>query len=123
MSSEVYSDTEDADIEEDYSTDSDIPEDGESQDDYSNDDGSDDNQEDDGSDDEHGRINNSANHGIPDGVGDHEQHNGLKENKDDSECSGSGTISESYSYTGSDSCDNEVIFVPLFSLIFSFSKK
>ncbi|XP_074563746.1 rho GTPase-activating protein 7-like [Curcuma longa] len=88
VSSEVYSDSEDAEIEEDYSTDSDIPEDDESHDDYSNDDSTDnDNQEDDGY---------------------HDQHNGLKANKDDSECSGSGTISESYSNTGSDSCDNEV---------------
>ncbi|XP_042466215.1 rho GTPase-activating protein 7-like [Zingiber officinale] len=60
-------------------------------------------------DDEHCRINDSPNHDISDGVGNHDQHNGLEANKDDSECSGSGTISESYSNPGSDSCDNEVI--------------
>ncbi|URD89593.1 pleckstrin domain-containing [Musa troglodytarum] len=107
-SSDPYSDSE-GDLEDDVSTDNDIPEDHDEHD--SNDDLTDnDITEDDGYHDEHNSNDDYSDNDIPEDDGYGDEHNGLEADiDDDSEHSCSETNSESHSNIGSDPYDNELI--------------
>lgn len=119
-SSDPYSDSE-GDLEDDVSTDNDIPEDHDEHD--SNDDLTDnDITEDDGYHDEHNSNDDYSDNDIPEDDGYGDEHNGLEADiDDDSENSCSETNSESHSNIGNDPYDNEVI-VPMFSLSYSLEE-
>ncbi|XP_064949473.1 rho GTPase-activating protein 6-like isoform X2 [Musa acuminata AAA Group] len=107
-SSDPYSDSE-GDLEDDVSTDNDIPEDHDEHD--SNDDLTDnDITEDDGYHDEHNSNDDYSDNDIPEDDGYGDEHNGLEADiDDDSENSCSETNSESHSNIGNDPYDNELI--------------
>ncbi|CAL9082539.1 unnamed protein product [Musa acuminata var. zebrina] len=91
MSSELYSDSGDGDVEDDDSTDNDMLDDDECLD-------------------EHNGSNDSTDNDIPEDDGYHDEHNGLEADiGDDSEHSSSETIGESNSNVGSNPCDDKFL--------------
>ncbi|RWW78714.1 hypothetical protein BHE74_00013051, partial [Ensete ventricosum] len=91
MSSELYSDSGDGDVEDDDSTDNDMLDDDECHD-------------------EHNGSNDSTDSDIPDDDGYHDEHNGVEADiDDDSEHSSSETIGESNSNVGSNPCDDKFL--------------
>ncbi|RWW15687.1 hypothetical protein GW17_00020468 [Ensete ventricosum] len=98
MSSELYSDSGDGDVEDDDSTDNDMLDDDECHD-------------------EHNGSDDSTDNDIPDDDGYHDEHNGVEADiDDDSEHSSSETIGESNSNVGSNPCDDKVP-IPILSQI------